>query len=82
MSSGLPIRLLDVGVICAMLIIGGWADRFAGFMPPGFSWVKQLTTFLGFSMSVSSGAVSIFIYDRRVDYDFDIVNFLFKWRRS
>ena len=39
--------------------------------------------FLGFHVPISNGCVSSKIYDKRNDFDFDIVNFLFfGWRRS
>ena len=33
--------------------------------------------FLDLNVSISNGTVSIIIYDKREDFDFDIVNFLF-----
>ena len=40
------------------------------------------TPFLDLHLSVCNGFVSSKIYDKRNDFDFDIVNFLFGWRCS
>ena len=62
-----------------ILILTGWSNK---FIPPELELNKVNKTdteaqFLDLHLSVANGFVSSKIYDKRDDFDFDIVNFPF-----
>ena len=74
-ASGYLGGLLDIDNVCFDRVVGRMCP--AGLQLGGANSSDAGAPFLGLSLCVSSGTVSARIYDRRDDFDFDIVNFPF-----